>query len=154
MQVILRICTHRDVHFLRWGGVDLTVYKMGGGEGASSSPSLGLFGQHDFRQRPISGVRPTQPPEAPVRLLSFASRPLHLAPNTVTMTPAEPSLVAIVGIFQNTLFVCSGPIHLTLDSFGMCLPFLFLPLLCCYCLDSKWPSRGKALEMKLFLLHV
>lgn len=29
----------------------------------------------------------------------------------------------------------------------------FAPPRCCYCLESKWPSRGKALEMKLFLLH-
>lgn len=29
----------------------------------------------------------------------------------------------------------------------------FAPSRCCYCLESKWPSRGKALEMKLFLLH-
>lgn len=83
MQVILRICTQREVHFLRWGGVDLTIYKMGGGEGASSSPSLGLFGQHDFRQRPVSGVRPKQPCQAALFCFqAFASSTQHCHNNS------------------------------------------------------------------------
>lgn len=46
-----------------------------------------------------------------------------------------------------------GACSFVIGLFRTCLPFSFPPPPCCYCLGSKWPSRRKTLEMKLFLLH-